>query len=305
VPLAALAVLAGCGDEEQTAVGVSAPPGGGGAIGWALPQRPAHLDPLFAATPAERLVTRQIHEPLVADLTGPFDDVRQVNGLALSALPAGDARVWRVRLRSGVSFGDGAPLDASAVLANVRRWQASEMGQALIGGALADAPRPGLVRFILPEPDPGFARRLASPVLGLVSPRAIAQAGGGEIEPAQAGQSGTGPFELREREPERLLLARNTEWWGSDRGLGPGVDQLEFAVVAPPAARLAELRDGSVQVADGLGPRELALARRDPLLTVIDRRGRAGLATERSVRGIPADAVPPLNGVWRTSIAAD
>lgn len=304
---AVLAGLAGCGDDgpRGAAIGATPPPGGAGAIAWALPQRPVRLDPLYARTPAEQLVSRQINEPLVAQLTGPYDDVRQVNGLALSVLPSSDARVWRLRLRSGVSFGDGAPFNAAAVLANVERWRANPAARALIGDALVDAPTPDLVRFILPVPDAHFDRRLASPLLGIVSPRALAAAGGAELAPAEAADSGTGPFELRERAPDRLLLARNTEWWGSDRGLGPGVDQLEFAIVAGARERLAQLREGAVQVASELPLRLLTRARRDPLLSVIDE-GATGLAIERSVRGIPPrDPAPPLNGVWRTAISAD
>ena len=193
---AALAGLAGCGDDrpQGAAIGVVVPPGGSGAIAWALSERPAHLDPLYAATPAERLVSRQIHEPLVAELSGPFEGVRQVSGLALSALPSSDATVWRLRLRPGVSFRDGAPFNAAAVLANVERWSSHPEGRALIGTALVDAPRPDLVRFILPAPDRHFDRKLASPQLGIVSPRALEQVGAGELDAASIGDSGTGPF---------------------------------------------------------------------------------------------------------------
>ena len=264
-----------------------------------------HLDPLFARTDAEQLVSRQIHEPLVARLSGPFDSARQVSGLALSVLPSSDATVWRLRLRPGVSFADGAPFNAGAVLANVQRWRAYAGGRALLGDALVDAPRPDLVRFILPAPDPRFDLRLASPRLGVVSPRALATAGDTELQAAELTDTGTGPFELRERAPDRLLVARSTEWWGADRGLGPGVDQLEFRVVPARADRLAELRDGTIQVASDLGRSRLARAQRDPLLTTLGQ-GAGGLAIERSIRGIPAgEPAPPLNGVWQTAIAPD
>lgn len=191
------------------------------------------------------------------------------------------------------------------MLANVERWQASAAGRALIDNALVDAPSPDLVRFILPLADPRFDQRLASPRLGIVSPRALAAAGGGELDAAQAADSGTGPFELRERSPDRLLLARNIDWWGSDRGLGPGVDQLEFVVVSDAGERLDQLREGSVQVAD-LARTERGRLRRDPLLTFVGRPGPRGLGVERSIRGIPAgEAAPSLNGAWRTAIAAD
>jgi peptide/nickel transport system substrate-binding protein len=260
---------------------------------------------LFADTESEQLVGRQIHEPLVAELARPFEDGRSVPGLALSASPSSDRTVWRLRLRSGVRFQDGAPFNASAVLANVERWRATPQGRALIGDALVDAPRPDLVRFILSAPDPNFDSRLASPRLGIVSPRALARAAETELDPEQAAQSGTGPFELRERSSDRLLLAHNTDWWGTERDLGPAIDQLEFTAVGDPAERLALLSEGAIQVAGDLGPGELARVRRDPLLTVVPGLGEEGLGIERSVRGISAgDATPPLNGVWRTGIDA-
>jgi peptide/nickel transport system substrate-binding protein len=199
-----------------------------------------------------------------------------------------------------VRFADGAPFNASAVLANAARWQASSQGTAILGNFLVDAPSPELVRFILPAPDREFDQRLASPQLGIVSPRAIAAAGGGEVTMRRASNSGTGPFELRERSGDRLLLARNTEWWGAERGLGPGVDQLEFDIEASADRRLADLRGGNAEVAE-LPRAQLAAVNRDPLLTAMpDTAG--GVGVERSVRGIPAVQVPPLNGAWLTSL---
>ncbi len=307
--LAALAVAlagAGCDDDDEggSAVGGGVAPGAGGVLSWALPTEPVTLDPLFASSPSEQLVTRQIHEPLVAELAGPFEKTKRVQGLAISALPSSDATVWRLRLRSGVRFDDGMPFNAQAVLANVERWRSSAVAEQLLGDFLADAPRPDLVRFILPSPQAAFDRRLASPRLGIVSPQALRAADGGRLDTEQVAESGTGPFELRERSADELLLVRDTQWWGSDRGLGPGVDQLEFVVVPPAADRVAQLVDGRVQVAGDLGGTALSYVRRDPLLTVLDQPGPTGLGVERSVRGIAADTVaPPLNSAWRTDIA--
>jgi ABC-type transport system substrate-binding protein len=272
---------------------------------WALPERPATVDPLFADPGAERLVSRQIHEPLVAELGGPFEAARRIPGLAISALPSSDRTVWRLSLRGGVRFQDGAAFNASAVLANVERWRATPQGRTLIGDALVDAPRPDLVRFILPAADPDFDSKLASARLGIVSPRALVRAAGAELEPGEAALSGTGPYELRERDADRLLLAHDTDWWGTVRGLGPAIDQIEFVVVAEPAERAALLEDGSVQVASALGAAERGLVRDDPLLTLVGKPGGGALGIERSVRGIPPDdPAPPLNAAWRTGIDA-
>lgn len=269
---------------------------------WALAERPTTLDPLYARTQADRLAARQLHEPLVETLNPPFGTARSSTGIATSVRPSNDATVWRVQLRTGVRFADGAPFNASAVLANASRWHGTPQGRAILGNFLIDAPSPELVRFILPAPDPGFGDRLASPQLGIVSPRAIAAAGGGEVTPSKAPDSGTGPFELRERSADRLLLARNTGWWGAARGLGPGVDQLELDVEASDGQRLAALRDGTAEVAE-LDRDQLDAIRHDPLLAT-EPHTAGGIGVERSVRGIPAVAVPSLNGAWLTTLGA-
>jgi peptide/nickel transport system substrate-binding protein len=297
----AVAIVSGCGDDEESLQGAAATaPTGSGVLRWVLAERPTTLDPLYARTMADRLLARQLHQPLAETLNAPFGAPRSSSGLARSIQSIQNDAVWRVRLRTGVRFADGAPFDASAVLANAARWQSTAQGNEILGDFLVDAPSPDLVRFILPSPDPDFDRRLASPQLGIVSPRAISAAGGGEIVPSRAPDSGTGPFELRERSVDRMLLARNTEWWGAARGLGPGVDQLEFTVEPDGGARLAELRDGSAEVAE-LGRAGLLAIRRDPLLTALsDAAG--GIGAERSVRGIPDDPVPALSGTWLTTL---
>ena len=146
---------------------------------------------------------------------------------------------------------------------------------------------------------------LASPRLGIVSPDAIAQAGGGPLDPGRFPDSGTGPFELRERSPDRLLLARNTEWWGAERGLGPGRRPARAARGHRPRRSdwrcCATARRGW----PALGPAQLEAARRDPLLTTVPGPGADGLGIERSVRGIPPrEPAPPLNAVWITGIDA-
>jgi len=293
----------GCGGDgsENAALGAAAGGGSSDSLTWAVAERPRTLDPLYATGAAERLAARQLFEPLAEDLGGPYDFPRRLPGLALSLEPSADASVWRARLRSGVRFQDGAPFNAAAVLANVARWQASARGRAAIGTLLVDAPRPQLVRFILPAPDPDFDERLAAPALGIMAPAAIRAAAGGVVAPDALARTGTGPFELRGSDAGGVVLARNTEWWGAELGLGPGVDQIGLRVVADPGERLGLLREGTVQVAD-LTPSQLGAVRSDPLLTDL-RAGARTLGAERSVRGIPPDdPVPSLNGVWLTGI---
>lgn len=254
-------------------------------------------DPLFATTRAERLVARQVYEPLVSLQSGPFGQTRRLPGVVRSLRSQRQATMWIARLRPGIEFGDGERLDADAVKANVARWIELEQGRRLLAGlAFVDSPRPGIVRFFLERPQAAFAGTLARAEFGLVAPRAIAAAAGGEVRRPQAG---AGPFELREREGEKLLLARNSAWWGTALGLGPGVDQIEVLGEEGAKLRAEQLDTGLVQVADAI--RSTAIDGNPGLTTVAGRS--AAIAVERSVRGIgSAVATQPLADVWLTDL---
>jgi len=307
VVLAAIA-LAGCdGDDAGMAPATATgEPGAGGALGWALAERPRDLDPLAADTRSEQLVTRQVHEPLTESLVGPFGDVRRLPGLSLTANGSADDTIWRFKLRPGVRFQDGTPFNAGAVLANGRRWLTTPAGRRLMPELFAvDSPRPNLVRFFVEQPDPLFPERLAAPQTGIVSPRALRPSSGEGAVLRSQERSGTGPFELRGSDGAAVLVARNLAWWGTERELGPALDQVEFRIVAEPAERFALLEGGDVQLAEGLGPEQAAEARADPLLSVLPGPG-ADLGLERSVRGVDsAQEVPSLSGVWITRVGTD
>ena len=300
VAAASLAV-GGCAGDDQSPVegGTAGASGAGGVLTWALADRPAGLDPLLATSRSDQLVTRQVHEPLVDDLAPPFGAARRVPGLAASSGPDAGFTIWRFGLRQGVRFQDGTPFSAGAVLANAERWRTTTAGRELLPDLFAaDAPRPDLVRFFLDRPDPDFPDRLADPRLGIVSPRALQPHSGTGARMAREVRSGSGPFELRESDAGGALVARNLTWWGTERGLGPALDQVEFRVSTGADGRLALLEAGDVQVAEALGPAEARDARRDPLLAVL-RGGGNSLGLERSVRGIDsASEIPSLSGVW-------
>jgi peptide/nickel transport system substrate-binding protein len=306
----AAAIATGCGDDDSlggAATGSGAPLGTGSTLSYALAQRPDELDPLLASTRSEQIVTRQVHEPLVASLEAPFGEARRQRGLARSWRASGDRQIWRFELRRRVRFQDGNPFNATAVLANVERWRTLREGRALVPELVAaDAPRPDLVRFILSRSVTDLPGRLASPRLGIVSPAALRPRSGRAAELSRDERSGTGPFELRERDAERIVLARDVEWWGTRAELGPALDQVEFQVVPTAPERVALLRGGGVQVADSLPPAAAADLRGDPLLTLVTDAGGVVLGIERSVRGIDsASAIEPLSGVWLTTIEGE
>ncbi len=307
--LALLAVLLapGCGGSGDSGSRVSTglpPAGGGGTIAYALPALPATLDPLAARTRAEQTVTRQVFEPLIERLSGPYQQAAPQAGLALEARPSRDRTTWTVTLRPNVRFQDGTPFNAAAVLANSRRWQTDPAGQSLLPHLFAvDAPRPDEVRFLLDQPVPDLVRRLSSARLGIVSPRALdPQSGQSASFLADVAGSGTGAFQAGPSGPGRQALSRFAGWWGASMGLGPSLDGVTFVLAPQPSQRLRLLQDGAVQVADPLGPAGLRAADSDPLLDVVGGPV-TGIGLEGSVRGIDsAGAIPVLSSVWLTRL---
>lgn len=307
---ALLAVLAGgCGggDEEETPAVSSGTPGEGGALVWAVAGPITTTDPLSASTRAEEILVRQVNEPLTARLQGPFDVDRRVPGLAVRATGSADNSIWTFRLRDGVIFQDGeTPFNAAAVQANATRWLTTAAGRALLPDLVSvDAPSPGEVRFVLAASDPRFPKRLTAPQLGIVSPTALSPSSGDGAVVRRSSQTGTGAFELRERDGSSALLALNTSWWGSAAKveLGPALDQIELKITKDSGLRLAMLDAGEAQLADELDPDDAEQASSDPLLSVLPSRGATSLGLERSVRGVHSGhEIPALSGAWLTGL---
>ncbi len=65
------------------------------------------------------MVTAQILEPLVRFKPGTFEIEP---GLAERWDVSDDLKTWTFHLRPGVTFHDGSPVDADAVVANFQRW---------------------------------------------------------------------------------------------------------------------------------------------------------------------------------------
>ena len=296
-------LLAGCGGEGARRFSGShlGDAGGGGSLTYAIAADPGDLDPLRAATVSAQVVTRQIFEPLVESLDGPYNGPRDRRGLASGWAHSRDYRVWSLRLRTGIRFQDDAPLNAEAVVANAERWISDPVGQQLLPGlAAADAPSPNEVRLILAVPDRNLPRRLSDPRLGIVSPPALSNLGGLGHAFTRSQRAGSGPFELQRRSADVLVLQRYRNWWGSRHGLGPAIDSLRFQLVAEPGLRAADLARGEVRVAADLPPGTAAQLQRDPLLTAEGLGSGHAVGFERSVRGIGGWRPAPLSGVWVT-----
>lgn len=232
-----------------------------------------------------QLVTRQIFETLVEHDRG----FAIVPRLATSAERSADGRTWTLTVRDGVSFHDGTPFDAAAVVFNLERSRTlgrlrellDPSGSGLIAGVSATDDR--TVVITLRSPFGPFLATLALPSLAMVSPRSVARDPDGWMLPGSRGAAGTGPFELRAGawgRGRQVSLERSPVHWDRDaqgRGL-PYLDRLTFKVVPDAATRLSELRAGALDVLREVEAHETSGIAGNPNLALLPRPPSAVLS---------------------------
>jgi peptide/nickel transport system substrate-binding protein len=199
--------------------------------------------------------------------------------LAKSMDTTDDGRTWRMGLRDGVTFSDGTPLNAEAVILNVQRHIDKTASPAHTYAELIasmQAVDPLTVVFTLSEPLGSFPVLFGQTVtygaLGvIISPAALQQYG----DDIGRNPVGAGPFVLKEWIPDsRVVLERNPNYW---QGEGkPYLDRLEFRPLPDTETRYASIQNGDVDLIYAAYNQELVRAFADPNLTVYYGPGNAG-----------------------------
>lgn len=235
------------------------------------------LDPALAEDNASFLVTTQIYDTLVRYTPGGST---LAPGLAQSWSVSADGLAWTFNLRAGVTFHDGTPLNAAAVLYNFDRWWNEDhpkhngsfaFFEAMFGGfkddpacLIAGLSASGSQQFTiqLTRPYSPLPSVLTFPAFAIGSPGAI-QAGGLSDYP-----TGSGPFTFTNWvSGDYVRLDANLAYWGGR----PAADSLTFALIPGDPQRLDALQDNTIQVAMDL-PNDYALtAVLDENLRLYDR----------------------------------
>lgn len=245
---AALILLsAACSTGAPSGGGTSESPGTGGAATVVLGVEAVRgLDPaqLFNLTPsgdANRL------SAIFGVLFWADAATGEVSpGLGESLTANDDGTEWTMKLREGVTFTDGTPLDAEAVKFNYERITdpATKSPLArLLEGVTYEVTDPRTLVIKLKEPNHAFDRVIATSLTHIGSPAAIKK------DPAAFAQNpvGAGPFTLKEWvRDDHMTLARNPSYF--DQGK-PLLETLTFKVIADPAQRINAVASGQAQAA--------------------------------------------------------
>jgi peptide/nickel transport system substrate-binding protein len=114
IALAAVLVLAGCGDRDQGRTSSGGAPVSGGSIVYGADREPTCLDPHNLGDMPQTYLARQYLDSLVSERP----DGTVVPWLADSWTISPDGLVYTFKIKQGVKFHDGTPPDAAAVKAN-------------------------------------------------------------------------------------------------------------------------------------------------------------------------------------------
>lgn len=215
--------------------------------------------------------------------------VNPVPQLATSWDVSDDLLEWTFTLREGVTFHDGTPFNADAVVFNFNRWrnttdpyhfpeQVFEYYEAMWGGfdensliTNVEALDEYTVKFTFADITTVLPN-LAMTMFTIHSPTAI-ETYGADYGTPDVGYVCTGPFEFVEWiTGDHITLQRYPDWWGEVVG---NVEEIIVRPIVDPAARFAALQAGEIDAYFGATPEDIEVAeasddilvlRRDPLV---------------------------------------
>ena len=204
-------------------------------------------------------------------------------GLAESWEISDDGKTYTFKLRQGVTYHDGTPFNADAVVG----WFNSIVEGA--PGSKYDATKMPYMRdfittwidavtktddatvvFTLPTPYAPLLANLAIPIASIPSPKAVAL---NLDRAAVATMAGTGPFMFASLEDwtrdSQIALTANPDYWGGATTLR----QVIMKVVPESSTRLQQVETGELDIAWALTAEDILIAQDNPDLTVVEDAG--------------------------------
>ncbi len=251
---------------------VGAQPAGTLVVG--LVAEPVNLDPPQVTDLNSNRVGRRIVETLV---TFPEESTQVVPGLAESWTISKDGLQYTFKLRRGITFHDGTPLNAEAVKFSIERQinpnhPAYKLGKYpfanfFFGNVKAvEVLSDERVAFLLNEPRASFLAILTAGAASIVSPTAVMK--WGPDYPTHP--VGTGPFRFASWDRgQRVVLEKNPTYWKYP----VKVERVIYRPIVEDQARLTELLTGTLDVIVGVPADFVGQLEQNPKITLLKQVG--------------------------------
>jgi peptide/nickel transport system substrate-binding protein len=208
--------------------------------------------------------------------------------LAESMEPNEDLSEWTLKLRPGVTFHDGTPLNAQALKANFDDYltkPGSNVAASVSDVTSLDVVDDLTVVYRLAETNAAFPDNLVGAAGWPFSPTAAAQFG----PDAGANPVGTGPFSFGSwQRDSRLVLEKNENYW--QEGL-PYLDEIVFRPIPDEDTRLSSLQSGDIDVMQSLRQGTVVRARELDGVTNFEHLGSNSGGSTMNVSKPPFDDV--------------
>ena len=237
-----------------------------------LAEDPDVLDPARARTYVGRIVFASLCDKLY-DIDEKLNLVPQ---LALSHTVSADGKTVTMKLRPGVKFHDGEPMDAAAVKFTLDRnltMQGSFRRAEIQQIDKVEVVDPLTVRMVLKTPFAPLISQLTDRAGMVVSPKAV-NAMGDKFGTAPVC---AGPYKFVERvAQDRIVVERFADYWDKGR---VHIDRIVYRPIQDSTVRLANLKSGQLDILERLMATDVDDVRKDSRL-------KLATGTEMGYQGI-------------------
>ena len=230
------------GPDVTDAAAATGTPVEGGELRVVAPVEPSSLDPVTGVSGGDHMSLYPLYDRL---LNFEPETLEAVPGLA-TEWEQPDPETLVLQLQEGVTFHDGTPFDAEAVVYNLDRSLTLETSTAKADLAMVEsveATGPLEVTIHMNRPDASLLLILADRPGMMVSPTA-AEAAGADfgLNPV-----GSGPFRFVEwRTGDRLVVEKNPDYWQDGK---PYLDGITFRYISDATTVVNGLRTHEFDVA--------------------------------------------------------
>lgn len=228
----------------------------GGVLKVSANANPSSLDPATGGAGSDHTMLFPMYDTLTE---WDFETLKPKPGLAES-WSFTDPTTLVLRLRSGVTFHDGTPLDAEAVKFNLERAkteQRSNIKSDLATVASIEASGPLQVTLKLSQPDTALPGILSDRAGMMVSPTAIKAAPNGNLDRKPVG-AGAYAF-VSWTDNEKLVMKRYDKYWRAAERFPDGI---EFSIIPEIATGVRSVVAGQNDVVYALPARQKAVLAR-------------------------------------------